>query len=246
MKMDRIKMGWGNVSFTDSGGTTRPLLFLHGTGCDSTDWSSIIDILPSNQRHLTLDFRGHGKTAVPTQSFSLQDLADDVIAFLDSQNIREVVLIGHSLGGMVSMSVASRCSTVVGLVLLEGWTNLKSAGTAFDSDRFYGTLTETDIIRIKKKSNETRSRFMTSIWQEFWDTVETFNGYNYLQEASIPIYEIFGEMGRNDETEHLLDIPPNPYIHVKWIPDAGHYLPHERPQEVAEMCIAFVTDLNTD
>lgn len=244
--MDTIKMGWGDMSFTDSGGTTRPLLFLHGTGCDATDWSSVIDYLPSNQHYLTLDFRGHGKTAVPTQSFSLHDLADDVIAFLDSQDIEEVILVGHSLGGMVSMDVASKCSTVIGLVLLEGWTNLKSAGTAFDSDRFYGMLSQTDIVRIKKKSDDTRSRFMPIIWQGFWDTVTTFNGYNYLKEASIPIYEVFGDMGRNDETEHLLNIPSNPYIHVKWIPDAGHYLPHERPEEVAKICIEFFTSLKMD
>jgi pimeloyl-ACP methyl ester carboxylesterase len=241
MKMDTIKMGWGDMSFNDSGRTTPTLLFLHGTGCDSTDWSPVIDCLPSNQRFLALDFRGHGKTAVPTQSFSIHDLADDVIYLLESQNIREVILVGHSLGGMVSMNVANRCPTVIGLVLLEGWTSLKSAGTAFDSDRFYGTLSETNIIRINKKSDETRSRFKTSIWQDFWDTVTTFNGYKYLKGASIPIYEVFGEMGKNDETEHLLDIPPNPHIHVKWIPNAGHYLPHERPKEVTEICIAFLT-----
>lgn len=244
--MDIIQMGWGDMSFTDSGGTTLPLLFLHGTGCDSADWSPVIDYLPSDQRYLTLDFRGHGNTDVPTELFTFQDLADDVIAFLDSQNIREVVLVGHSLGGMVSMNVASRCSTVVGLVLLEGWTNLKSAGIAFDSDRFYGTLSPMDIIRIKKKSDETLSRFNPSIWQQFWKSVTTFNGYNWLEEASIPIYEVFGEMGRNDETEHFLHIPLNPYIHIKWISDAGHYLPHECPMEVAEICIAFLTFLNAD
>ena len=241
--MNTIKLGWGDMSFTESGGTTRPLLFLHGTGCDLTDWSSVIELLPLNQRYLTLDFRGHGKTTVPTESFSLQDLADDVISFIDSQGIRDVILVGHSLGGMVAMDVASRYSSVVALVLLEGWTNLKSAGSAFDSDRFYGTLSQTDIIRIKEKSDETRSRIRTSIWQEFWGTVETFNGYSYLQEASIPIYEVFGEMGRNHQTEHLLDIPSSAYIHVKWIPDAGHYLPHERPKEVAEICTTFFTSI---
>ncbi|MCG9126369.1 alpha/beta hydrolase [Candidatus Poribacteria bacterium] len=234
-------MHWGDVSFTDSGGTTRPLLFLHGTGCDSTDWSSVIDYLPSNQRYLTLDFRGHGKTSVPTQSFSLHDLADDVIAIIDNQNISEVILVGHSLGGMVAMRVASRCVNVVGLILLEGWTNLKSAGTAFDTDRFYGTLSPTEINRIKEKSEKTRSRFQPSIWKDFWSTVISFNGYNYLKEASIPIYEVFGEMGRNDATEDLLDIPSNPNIQVKWISDAGHYLPHERPMEVAEICNEYLT-----
>lgn len=246
MKIDIMKMGWGDMSFTDSGGATRPLLFLHGTGCDSTDWSSVIDYLPSNQRHLTLDFRGHGKTAVPTQSFSLHDLADDVIAFLDSQNIREVILVGHSLGGMVSMNVANRCSDVIGLVLLEGWTNLVSAGSAFNSERFYGTLSNTEIGKIQKKSKTIRERINPRIWADFWDTVKTFNGYNYLKEATIPIYEVLGDMGKNDETENLLNIPPNPYIHIKWMSEAGHYLPHERPKEVAEICIEFLTYIDPD
>ena len=62
-----------------------------------------------------------------------------------------------------------------------------------------------------------------------------FDGYAYLQHARIPILEVFGGMGRNDLTEKKLRIPPNPNIQWVWVPNAGHYLPHEYPSEVAKV-----------
>jgi pimeloyl-ACP methyl ester carboxylesterase len=43
-------------------------------------------------------------------------------------------------------------------------------------------------------------------------------------------------MGRTAETERRLGVPPNPHIRWRWVAGAGHYLPHERPAEVAAIC----------
>ena len=90
---------------------------------------------------------------------------------------------------------------------------------------------------MKQKSEEIRSRFKRKVWNNFWESVTNFDAYAYLEQARIPIYETFGGMGRNDSTEQLLRIPSNPYIQWIWIPNAGHYLPHECPTEVAEICV---------
>lgn len=237
-----LTTSWGDMTYADSGGTGIPLLFLHGTGCDSEDWQSVIDILPSNQRCITLDFRGHGQSSIPTEHFTLTNLSDDVIHLVNSIGIQKLTLVGHSLGGMVAMEVASRSSDVIGLVLLEGWTSLSSAGSAFDGDRFYGTLSQTGIIKIQNKSTNTRNRFEQDIWSSFWSSVKDFDAYKFLERSSIPIYEVFGGLGRNDTTEMKLRIPPNPNIQVIWIPNAGHYLPHECPAEVAKVCVDFTAE----
>ena len=135
------------------------------------------------------------------------------------------------------MEVAKRSSCVVGLVLLEGWTSLSSAGSAFDPGRFYGSLPQTAITRIQQKSEKTRNRFKPEVWNSFWESVKNFDAYTYLEQARIPIYETFGSMGRNDLTEQKLRIPSNSNIQWIWIPNAGHYLPHECPAEVAEICV---------
>ncbi len=232
--------------YADSGGTGCTLLFLHGTGCDSVDWMSVIDRLPLTQRFVTLDFRGHGKSSVPSEPFTLDDLAVDIIHLIDTINPQRVVLVGHSLGGMVAISVAQRCPQVSGLVLLEGWTSLSSAGSAFDTGRFYGSLSEDQITDIQHKLEETRSMFETDVWNRFWTTVREFDGYSYLENASLPIYEVFGEMGRNELTEQKLRIPPNANIQIVWLQNAGHYLPHECPASVAEICQSLAEIIYSD
>ena len=228
-------MSWGELAYHDSGNLPSPLIFLHGTGCDASDWMSVTDALPRNQRCIALDFRGHGQSPVPTQPFTLTDLAEDVLHLVDNLRLQKLVIVGHSLGGMVAMEVAQRSSGVIGLVLLEGWTSLSAAGSSFDAGRFYGSLSETAIAEIQQKSKTTRSRFQPEIWNHFWESVTKFDAYTYLQQAGIPIWEVFGGMGRNALTKKKLRIPPNPNIQWVWIPHAGHYLPHECPDEVSKV-----------
>ena len=231
-----LQTSWGEMAYADSGGSGSTLLFLHGTGCDSTDWLSVIDNLPQNYQSITVDFRGHGKSSVPTEPFTLQDLAFDVIHLINSLGLQELILIGHSLGGMVAMEAAKHCPQITRLILLEGWTSLSSASRTFDDGRFYGSLSDTQINKIKHKSEEALRRFNPDVWRSFWSSVKEFDGYSYLKNTSIPILEVFGEMGKNDFTEQKLRIPPNPNIQVIWVPNAGHYLPHECPGAVAERC----------
>ncbi len=228
-------MSCGELAYHDSGNLPSPLIFLHGTGCDASDWMSVTDALPRNQRCIALDFRGHGQSPVPTQPFTLTDLAEDVLHLVDNLRLQGLVIVGHSLGGMVAMEVAQRSSRVIGLVLLEGWTTLSAAGSSFDAGRFYGSLSETAIAEIQQKSKTTRSRFQPEIWNHFWESVTAFDASTYLQQAGIPIWEVFGGMGRNALTKKKLRIPPNPNIQWVWIPHAGHYLPHECPDEVSKV-----------
>ncbi|MBI3987867.1 MAG: hypothetical protein HY343_13160 [Lentisphaerae bacterium] len=44
-------------------------------------------------------------------------------------------------------------------------------------------------------------------------------------------------MGRHAGTDAGLGTPPNPRVERVWIEGAGHYLPHERPREVAAACV---------
>ena len=172
---------------------------------------------------------------MPTQAFSLADLAEDVLHLIGDLRLQELVIVEHSLGGMVAMEIARRSSNVAGLVLLEGWTSLSSAGSAFDLGRFYGSLSETAITQIQGKAEATRNRFQPEVWHDFWESVKNFDAYAYLARARIPIYEVFGGMGRHDLTEQRLRIPSNPNIQWVWVPNAGHYLPHECPTEVAKV-----------
>ncbi|HUU22612.1 MAG TPA: alpha/beta hydrolase [Phycisphaerae bacterium] len=233
--MGTIRTDWGQMACRDAGGAGPAVLLLHGTGCDSSDWAAVLRELPPGVRAVTMDFRGHGRSSIPAAAFELPDLADDVLRLIRELGPARVLLVGHSLGGMVAMEAARRCPAVAGLVLLEGWTRLSAAG-AFDGDRFYGTLPRAAVDRIQRKSEQTRRRFPPALWDHFWHSLERFDGCDYLRTARIPIIEVYGDMGRTDRTEALLGVPDNPCIEWIWIPGAGHYLPHESPRQVARAC----------
>ena len=235
--MQSLLLPWGGLAYNDASSAGAALMFLHGTGCDSADWAPTLAALPRGASTVAMDFRGHGESDVPAEPFTLEDLVDDVMHLIDHLGLRRVVFVGHSLGGMVAVAAAERSARAAGLVLLEGWTSLAVAGQAFEAGRFYGALPPDAVERIQRKAEATRGRFAPRVWEPFWQTVAEFDGYGYLKLTHLPVAEVYGSMGRIEQTEDKLRVPPNPNIEWVWLEGAGHYLPHERPLEVAQVCV---------
>jgi len=122
--MTTLETEWGRTAYFESGGAGFPILFLHGTGCDSSDWAGVLESLPQHLRLVCMDFRGHGDSSDSSEPFTLQDLAQDALLLADHLGLSEFLVAGHSLGGMVGIEAATRATAVAGLVLLEGWTSL--------------------------------------------------------------------------------------------------------------------------
>jgi len=96
------------------------VVFLHGWMCNQEFWRLQCDLLSSQgYRCLALDFRGHGKSEVTNAGYSIEQLADDVWEILKALNIDQVVLVGHSMGGMVAQQFCQdHAEQVRGLVLV--------------------------------------------------------------------------------------------------------------------------------
>jgi pimeloyl-ACP methyl ester carboxylesterase len=230
---------WGKLAYTDSGGPGTGLLLLHGSGCRAADWQTTVAALTAPVRVITLDFRGHGNSDVPAEAFTLTDLADDVVRLAEHCPARRLVLVGHSLGGMVAMAAAPRLPNLAGLVLLEGWTRL-AAAAALGGGRHFGHLDPTTVQSIKDKAEAVYHRVGPANWATFWRSVQQFDGYDYLQQATVPIFEVYGELGRGPTTRDRLMVPDNPHVAWSWVADAGHYLPHEKPRDVAQLCMQMI------
>ena len=226
---------WGRLAFTDRRGAGVPLVCLHGTGCDQRDWLPLAQFLPGDIRLVTLDFRGHGDSAVPATPFSLSDLAEDVQALLEHLGLEWAWLVGHSLGGMVAIDALRRPERLAGLILLEGWTRLGASREAFRGERFYGALPEEARQQIAAKAERTRARCDRRVWESFWRTVQAYDGWPALAAARLPVLEVYGGMGRTSGARAALLVPDNPHIRWAWIDGAGHYLAQERPAAVARL-----------
>lgn len=71
-------------------------------------WDTQLADLEQRFRVVRYDTRGHGDSPVPDGPYSINDLADDLVALLDRLGVQRARLVGLSLGGMTVMRVASR------------------------------------------------------------------------------------------------------------------------------------------
>jgi pimeloyl-ACP methyl ester carboxylesterase len=96
-----------------------PLVFLHGVMGRWQAWSPIMPAFADAWRVYALDHRGHGLSGHTPGHYRIVDYAADVGAFLRGVVGRPAVLVGHSLGAIISIPVAADVPELVRAVVLE-------------------------------------------------------------------------------------------------------------------------------
>ncbi|MEM6936855.1 MAG: alpha/beta hydrolase [Pseudomonadota bacterium] len=84
------------------------LVFVHGWSCNTAFWREQLSVFAENYRVVALDLGGHGQSGTDRGVWTIAGLAQDVQAVADELKLRKVVLIGHSMGGPVSLAAAAR------------------------------------------------------------------------------------------------------------------------------------------
>jgi len=105
----QIQTRSGPVSYIDTGGQGRPVLFVHGVATSSYLWRNVIGLLDGERRCVAIDLPLCGQTpAAPDQDFSLPGLADFVAACCDALDLSDIDLVGNDTGGAVTQLFAAR------------------------------------------------------------------------------------------------------------------------------------------
>lgn len=119
------RWGTGEMSVLDFGDARRPvdLVFVHANGFNAATYRSLLAPLSASLRILAPDLRGHGQTALPTETrnrWTWHDHREDLVALLDSLDGPPVALAGHSMGGTSSLlAAAERPDKVARLVMFD-------------------------------------------------------------------------------------------------------------------------------
>lgn len=99
-------------------GQGRPVVYLHGWGCDGGIFATVANNLP-NYANYMIDFAGFGNSAPPPESgWDVFDYANQLIGFLTEKDLKRVAVVAHSFGCRVAMIVASTRSDLVERALL--------------------------------------------------------------------------------------------------------------------------------
>jgi 3-oxoadipate enol-lactonase len=115
---------------------TVPLLFLHGAVQTRSIWDAQIASLAGTRRIVAADLRGHGETVLGSRPMSVEQMAADALNLLDALEIRNAVVCGVSLGGMVALKLAEQAPERVSSLILS------NTPTSLTSNRWLRSLVD--------------------------------------------------------------------------------------------------------
>ena len=86
-------------------GQGRPMIILHGVFGSSDNWLTQAKLFSPHFRVFTIDQRNHGQSP-HDEEFSYPVMVNDLLQFIDEHQLKDPIVIGHSMGGKVAMNFA--------------------------------------------------------------------------------------------------------------------------------------------
>jgi pimeloyl-ACP methyl ester carboxylesterase len=229
------------------------LLYLHGAGSNGHFGHKMLDILAAKHSPFSLDYPAHGRSSGTESLKSVTAYSELIYNFWKKLGLRPVYLIGHSMGGAVSMDLALRHPDMVeGLILTctapkfnitderaNIWKDVMRgrAGQPFTKDSC---------------SPATPMNIVQEGWMEQIQTDPRVRYFDLVACQQVDLTAKLGEIrkptlilaGQDDQgtpvaqSELLRDRIPGAKLVV--IPQAGHWLPIEKPQEACTAITEFL------
>ena len=104
-----IEIGGVRLHYDESGPAGgRPVLLMHGWGCDHSTVASIAGILSAGMHIYNVDLPGHGKSDEPPTVWGVDSFTRLMEEFTERLGLKDPVLIGHSFGGRIAILMSSR------------------------------------------------------------------------------------------------------------------------------------------
>jgi pimeloyl-ACP methyl ester carboxylesterase len=229
-----------------------PIVFVHGMVMNGGVWNAALAACADKRQAIALDLRGHGASAPPTNGdYSIERCSDDVLAVLDALALREIVLVGHSLGALVAIETAARRPDNVRRLILvdapgdfttlpaefrdtellpfvkkveqENWRDV--VRPAFEQALAGGTEGTSRMIRTRLDAMPHDS--IVSIYRSMMSYPAIARLDRYLAKPGASVRAITAPPNAWPYSLHVL----RPAIDTTVIPDVGHWLMLDAPQE---------------
>ncbi len=229
-----------------------PVLLLHGWLNSWAVWRSTIEQLGRENRVYALDFFGFGESGDQAKDFSVDNFTRLVSQFMDRMGIVRAPLIGHSMGGTVSLKTAiafpdkvvkvgvvgspivgSSLSTLLKVAAYPGWVNLADrvpfVYNAFQTGfRPFIKGYSHFIARDGKMLGEMLSADASKLaFLPFFQSIGTLRETDLrplLRQITIPVLGIYGKKDVIvDPDQHHVLKECLPHSQIEWFEQSGHF-----------------------
>ena len=204
---------WINVNgikmYYEKHGSGRPLIMVHGNSEDHTIFYDSMVLLRNHFTVYTVDSRGHGFSE-RVEEFHYDDMADDMIAFMDQLDLKDVIFYGFSDGGIIGLLAAMRTDRI-GMLITSG-ANLTPNGVG---------LLLTGIVKLMYLANKDGK--MKMILTEPNITEEE------LAQIKVPTVVMAGskDLVKRSETERIAAAIPGAKLRILQGEGHGSYIVHK-------------------
>lgn len=106
------------IAYTDRGQGDQTLILIHGLGSYLPAWDKNVEELSKNYRTIAIDLPGYGKSSKGNYEFSMTYYAQILKEFVEALELGNVVLVGHSMGGQISLTAALQYPDMVEKLVL--------------------------------------------------------------------------------------------------------------------------------
>lgn len=239
------------------------VLLAHGMWCDAGMFTRLSTELARDHRVLVPDLRGHGRSDVPSEPWTIADLAGDLHSMVEQLGVGRFTLVGFSMGGMAAAEYAIRhADRLNGLALI---------GTSAAAEELFRVAEIRTLARIIKLTGPPRflahEASRSAFSPEFRKTNpgEVKRWESVVQSMSGPalIQALRAVAGRASLLDRLGEVPTptliitgaaDKVLRPRWsdamhrqlprsrlvtYPGVGHAVPTERPEAVAELLRAL-------
>jgi pimeloyl-ACP methyl ester carboxylesterase len=238
----------------DSAGRGEPaMLFIHGWCCDRTYFAPQLTHFAADHAVAALDLRGHGDSDRPEPGAGVYDdisgFADDALAVARAAGFDRPVVVGHSLGGLVSLACAARSGAVRAAAMLASAPVLDPEGKAALAQSFpaiaadedgswrtafaSGLFLPTDSVR-RDEIIAQMAALPAEIAAAELRAMERFHGASALARTEVPLLSV-------DPADAEPELrAESPGIAIGRTVGAGHFIQLEVPEQVNAMIERFL------
>jgi pimeloyl-ACP methyl ester carboxylesterase len=193
-------------------GSGRPLLLIHGASQDTLSWHDNIGHLAKKYRVLAIDLPGHGKSALVARrpTTDTAEFADCIGRFIAARDLRDVILVGHSMGAGISiMTAIAHPDRIKGVVSVCGGAafrgptgvtyqphmlqNSQIHATDWLETIFHSVLGRTTPLERRREMAFDATRCSPYVAYADLLTYSSLNLYEWLHRIHTPVFYIVGE-----------------------------------------------------